>query len=1403
MANTKGLQNQFIDDDEEECRICRVPAEEGRPLVAPCKCSGSIGLVHQECLDEWLKITHTNKCDLCSVEFRFAPLYALYTPDKLPLHEVFRGIFHRSVAKWIPTALRMVIAILMWLFVLPASTGYLYHGWIHGLSSVWQRLDISLVLGDAVSGAVVAGAIVITFLSLMSFADFLRFHWAQRQEQLEIDHQRAIEADLADAAGDHEGNNDQLEGNGNQHENNRRILAGEDERLPPGDEGHRNRLNIDDAFANVRDEDDLIMVQQERRRQHQNIGEVMHNEEPVYPGRELGAPANFLDENGDAINQNVAVDLLPGNNHDHQMQDNQHRNEFAEAPRRRIIDGLQRRDLVGREIEIQDGFDDANLRLEDVRLEDAGPILPPRHEQQNNDANIDGARANVGAAHARVMDVNNNERFEPRFEPLQPILDNNQADDDGMDMEIHVALDELLGLRGPITDLLRNLLFVLAFNATFLGFFVFIPHTVGLSIIHHFGGIDFTSNSTSYNVTGAKLAFDRILNHTIFDEITNSISLLNAESQKHNKLLQLPDITTFVFGYLFLAAMVVMFRIVCLGVMIGLKKLKWGNFGTMVHVHTTATDNVDPGAADNYELPGLDEQELLVHADAIGNDDLGMIDHDDDFDMHLDAEDDSVPQTPLSQRLTLFLDCSAAIVKVCVLLFLKMLLLPLLLGLGLDLVTLDLLSSSMRERILFAGQDLFSALLLHWVLGITFMLLVTVSVLQLREVAHPDLLARVIRPQEPQPDLLGNLLQESGVTHTKRMILSLAIYVALLMLHVWLPSRLILFVVSKSSLLSCIRPKFYHILFSQVQVPVELIIVHLSMLAFLEKYKNRIGELQHNWLRFMCGKMGLTEYILPQTIDKFVFVGRHRISGNKCDEHEQKQKREKKVVEELSEGVSTVKSFWKELAAMSSPSQDFIVSRLDSVHEGQPIYEVGVTKGNGERDLCSSQPNIYLPITPPTSIPSSIGSFRLRRLVEPEKSDGSCIIEFWKEVRGMPIARPPEGWDDLGVGGAEVQGRWAWGTERLSDVEASVAERTHFRCASNRVVLLLKLIALLCLTWTSLLCLLCTAISSPLIVGRFIFFVLRLSDDRVHDPAAFAMGIGVLWLLFRFIINKIFVKTFSSFCISLKIWLNNFSTPPPIKVLILAKVAIIWGVVNPFALGLLYDLCIISSPKWWALNDPVYSVFDLLRVWLSGSFILCVWGGGCYNGVFSKDFWRNIGILGNGNRDNNGRMNINNDLNREVGLQDALHDSEDEPTLPIHFEDKSWNGEKGRVAQLINSLQYILLDLEWDKVDEFILLKESSYPLTKQLMQILVESFLLFLVITFSSSSLGLDYLIDSNKLGLFKITLFRLCAIVVICRQFMRVFGGSLQGWFEAAHNAARDDRYLIGRTLLQFSGK
>ena len=54
------------------------------------------------------------------------------------------------------------------------------------------------------------------------------------------------------------------------------------------------------------------------------------------------------------------------------------------------------------------------------------------------------------------------------------------------------------------------------------------------------------------------------------------------------------------------------------------------------------------------------------------------------------------------------------------------------------------------------------------------------------------------------------------------------------------------------------------------------------------------------------------------------------------------------------------------------------------------------------------------------------------------------VIEVWCEEAGKAIPRPPEGWDDLDIGGAERHGRWAWGDESPSEIENNVAARTPF-----------------------------------------------------------------------------------------------------------------------------------------------------------------------------------------------------------------------------------------------------------------------------------------------------------------------------------------------------------------------
>ena len=117
------------------------------------------------------------------------------------------------------------------------------------------------------------------------------------------------------------------------------------------------------------------------------------------------------------------------------------------------------------------------------------------------------------------------------------------------------------------------------------------------------------------------------------------------------------------------------------------------------------------------------------------------------FDEDFEAGEHAEPDLSTADLVYATFQCANAVGKVGILLFLKMLLLPLLLGIGLDAATLSLVGENVNCRITYAGGDLFGAVSIHWVAGITFMLLVTVSVLQLREVVHPDLFAQVIRPQ--------------------------------------------------------------------------------------------------------------------------------------------------------------------------------------------------------------------------------------------------------------------------------------------------------------------------------------------------------------------------------------------------------------------------------------------------------------------------------------------------------------------------------------------------------------------------------------------------------------------------------------------------------------------------------
>ena len=113
------------------CRICRGEGSADEPLFYPCKCSGSIKYVHQNCLVEWLSHSQKKHCELCKTQFRFTKLYHPHMPSTVPI-----PIFVRQAAlhawKTILTWSRFQLVLFVWVLWLPWCTRNIWRGlfWI-------------------------------------------------------------------------------------------------------------------------------------------------------------------------------------------------------------------------------------------------------------------------------------------------------------------------------------------------------------------------------------------------------------------------------------------------------------------------------------------------------------------------------------------------------------------------------------------------------------------------------------------------------------------------------------------------------------------------------------------------------------------------------------------------------------------------------------------------------------------------------------------------------------------------------------------------------------------------------------------------------------------------------------------------------------------------------------------------------------------------------------------------------------------------------------------------------------------------------------------------------------------------------------------------------------------------
>lgn len=129
--DTNATEKQKSLDEPDTCRICRGEGSHEEPLFYPCKCSGSIKFVHQNCLMEWLSHSQKKHCELCKTPFHFTKLYHPQMPGTVPL-----PVFLRQAAihtwKSFLTWSRFQLVMFVWVAWLPWCMRTIWRGlfWI-------------------------------------------------------------------------------------------------------------------------------------------------------------------------------------------------------------------------------------------------------------------------------------------------------------------------------------------------------------------------------------------------------------------------------------------------------------------------------------------------------------------------------------------------------------------------------------------------------------------------------------------------------------------------------------------------------------------------------------------------------------------------------------------------------------------------------------------------------------------------------------------------------------------------------------------------------------------------------------------------------------------------------------------------------------------------------------------------------------------------------------------------------------------------------------------------------------------------------------------------------------------------------------------------------------------------
>lgn len=1111
---------------ELECRVCRCGPDElhNRPLYQPCLCNGSIALVHQDCLETWLEHSKKDTCELCSTKYTFIPQYAENTPASVPFHLMLKATFKLWSFKFLPFALRCILAIILWLFAVPVWTIWLYKVYMRN-QSYKEVIATGFkwgpgIRGDAISGLVLIGVILLSFLILMSFADFVRLFWLG---------DGAPRGDIPDVAVDARRPQVPMRPIANRDQwrrgprapvlgpapaiapipmpiarpanvpppRVRRPIIANIAPIPPFRGGRERTLNLGninntetpqsnslnipnftfpkDPTANTRIDihngEFLISELPERaelstdgvstKKIHDlpNLQEKRNSPAKIFRDKYLSEEVKpftrespMLSNSFDMAKFEITDSSYPYSTHT----ENKTSDSLADQRPSELITELEELDEASNPLETIA----ESLAYASDAIETSENALDKEEtkEEEEDENECDSPINSFGLRRRRALSSPS--------EITTNITDHSSAHVGSSKRKLRDPVPT-----GDISSAAISLLIELPKPAQDKPPLPYVhpisnPRDTGIlgDTSHNTAAFDFNllddnedlpnlsndSSSSSSSSAAADSADGDIecIDEGIEDDSvssgasTISENLNNDAPLEENEEDDLDDLDDGIDEFIgefddvppadvevrfaldellgFRGPFINLFKHVLwflafLGVYMCFVIFMPMFLGDIVFNLVSITCPQAVTFPVQYAMP-VSLRDFISNILELSIRNKSSIQLS-DFGLVITGYVTMFTMISTLQQLiraakdrffmslnyfVKILDNFVIAGKIGALLSIRIFLLPI--GLGYIIIyafNRTIHHYSMDTWTNFASVNLIGCLTLSWTLGITYMLLITLSVLQLREILHPNIFAKCIRPQETHQELLQSLVQESGLVHVRRLAVSMLVYLLLMTLLIYAPLctiQGIAYILHSTGLISGTNPlvnSIWHVKtwykIHELQIPLEVAIGHFAMLTILEKKKNYIGRFFYLWMTFLADRLNMTRYILPCPMKR-------------CN-------------------------------------------------------------GTFARD-----------------------------------SEGNPKV-------GRPLRRPPRGWDARNnrAGNNRHQPihstRWAWGDETPSEIELSVAPQLQPKKYCR-----LKIAVFALATWIMLVALVMFIIFVPVFIGRFSLTRLSIPDWLHHDPVCFVLG---------------------------------------------------------------------------------------------------------------------------------------------------------------------------------------------------------------------------------------------------------------------------------------------------------